>query len=459
MTRAPGAPRIEDEPMADMPASPTDPEAFVPAAEYRDAGIARLERERLWPRTWQMACREADLARPGDFAVFDLLDDSILLVRNGDGRDDVAAMHNVCQHRGRRLCDAARGRFGKAIACRFHGWQYGLDGALRHVHFEEDWAGGIDRNRLGLPRVRLERWGGWLWVNLDDAAPPLGEWLGEACRFLDPFSPETMRPTWWRTIVAPVNWKVVVEAFIEAYHSGATHLSGIDYRTARMPGAAFGNHSVFFGELGPYTDYRDDSGRWVTPGSMQENLWANFMHLHRTLGAMVLEPGVAAMDRLRALPPDTPMDVVLARLVEFHREEHERRGVPWPETLTVETWAMGGTDWHLFPNSIVLPTLDGALWYRVLPDPRDDDRCRFDIWSLGRFADGAEPRVEQEVFDGFDAFRGRCSFLDEDFTNLEAVHRGMKSRGFRGATLNPVQEKTVAHFHAMLRRFLGDASR
>ena len=52
---------------------------------YRGAAIDGLERERLWPRVWQMACREAELAAPGDFVVYDILDDSILIVRTGPG--------------------------------------------------------------------------------------------------------------------------------------------------------------------------------------------------------------------------------------------------------------------------------------------------------------------------------------------------------------------------------------
>src|SRR5262249_55243460 len=138
----------------------------------------------------------------------------------------------------------------------------------------------------------------------------------------------------------------------------------------------------------------------------------------------------------------------------YHREEMEQRGIVWPERLTLETWAAAGLDWHVFPNSIVLPTFDGALWYRMRPNGRDHDRAMVDIWSLGRFAPGAEPTVEQEIFHGFDAFRGQCEFLEEDFSNIEAVNRGVKSRGFRAPTLNPVQEAGIAHFHEMLARLL-----
>src|SRR5262249_13418142 len=160
------------------------------------------EKERLWPRVWQMACRETELKAPGDFITYDILDDSILIIRTGTGKDDVIAVYNVCQHRGRRLRDETHGRLGKLILCRFHGWQYNLTGELVHAHFEEDWNGcpAFDKTALSLPRVKLERWGGWIWINQDENAEPLTDWLGAVPSFLDPFSPETMRPLWWKTI-------------------------------------------------------------------------------------------------------------------------------------------------------------------------------------------------------------------------------------------------------------------
>lgn len=423
---------------------------------YHDPENCRLERERLWPRVWQMACREAELHAPGDFVVYEILDDSIVIVRTGAEPGDLVAVYNVCQHRGRRLLDEPRGRVGTSIRCRFHGWQYAPTGELTHVHFAEDWQGcpGFDQARLGLPRVKLERWGGWIWIHQNPDADSLESYLGEVPRFLDPFSPQTMRPLWWKTIIAPANWKILVEAFIEAYHSGSTHTSGIDYRSARVPGLALGLHSMLYGEPGPFTEYKAADGRWVQPTSLQENMWANYTHLGRAIGAMTLEPGMAAYERLRALPDDTPIDVVLAKLIDFHREEMEKRDIVWPESLTLEAWAAAGLDWHIFPNSIVLPTFDGALWYRMRPNGGDPDSCIVDIWSLGRFAPGREPEVTQEVFHGFEAFKGQCAFLEEDFANLEAVNRGVKSRGFRGGTLNPIQEASVVHFQSNLRGYL-----
>jgi hypothetical protein len=187
---------------------------------------------------------------------------------------------------------------------------------------------------------------------------------------------------------------------------------------------------------------------------MAEHIWANNRHLYSTLHAMTLDPALAASERLLDLPADTDPAAMAALLYEYNREEIERRGARFPETMTMEKLYATGTDWHLFPNSIVLPTLDGALWYRIRPDRHDRDACIFDIWSFGRFAPGSEPQVENEIFDGFEAFRGQCEFLEEDFANMQAVSDGMKSRGFRGATINPLQEGSVSNFHRALREFI-----
>ena len=93
---------------------------FVPVEDYISKDFLALENERVWPGVWLIACREEELAGPGAYHVFNIVRDSILLVRQPD--DSIKAFHNVCQHRGRRLKDDACGQIGKSIYCRFHGW-------------------------------------------------------------------------------------------------------------------------------------------------------------------------------------------------------------------------------------------------------------------------------------------------------------------------------------------------
>ena len=431
---------------------------WVPASEYRDPARAQLEKEHLWPRVWQMACRESELKKRGDFINYEILDDSVLIVKTGDGPDDILAFYNVCQHRGSKLKQEYSGDLGTGISCRFHGWQWSIEGKCTHVHLLQDWEGcsRLDMDSLSLPRVKVARWGGWIWINQDENAEPLLDFLGAVPAMLDPFEPETMRPLWWKTIDAPVNWKVVVEAFNESYHATVTHSSFISYKI-KCPAEAFGRHSMF--RIGAAPDpvrYRNEAGKWVLSKSIAEAIWAAHRVTHETLFAMALEPTMEAARRLKAEAPDDsdPMKVIM-RLWELQKEEFAKRRIEWPKNLTMEAVWAAGEDWHIFPNAIVLPTVDGALWYRVRPHRSDRDRCIFDIWSFGRFPPGEEPVIENEFFDGFASFRGNNPFLEEDFLNMEAVSQGMKMRGWKGARTNPVEEIPITNFHHNLADYLG----
>jgi phenylpropionate dioxygenase-like ring-hydroxylating dioxygenase large terminal subunit len=424
---------------------------FVPASDYA-ADTLKREKEMMWPRVWQMACRLEEIPKVGDFVNYEIFDESILVTRTAP--DAIKAYYNVCQHRGRRLRDEKHGHIGRTFHCRFHGWQWNLDGSIANVYARDDWKTcPLQDGDIALKEVKVGIWGGWIWINQDPDAEPLMDYLGAVPGALDPFEPENMRALWWKTIIAPVNWKVVCVAFNEGYHSSATHRSGINYTPCSMPAVAHGKHAMFYNAPSPMGEYKDENGAWKMPQGFAEYLYVNNAHIYRTLFALTLDPGMEVSKRLLELPQDASPEVVLAKMFEYYREEFDKRGVRYPEKLTFDAWAAGGTDWHIFPNSIILPSIDGALWYRVRPNGDDPDSCIFDIWSFGRFAPGEEPAVTQEVFQGFEAFRGQCEFLEEDFANMEAVHRGTKSKGWTGARTNPVQEVSVNNFHKVLRQY------
>lgn len=91
---------------------------LIPVEDYISKDFLAAENEAVWPKVWLMACREEELAKPGAFHVFDVVRDSILIVRQGDG--GLKAFHNACRHRGRRLKDGC-GQIGRSIHCKFHG--------------------------------------------------------------------------------------------------------------------------------------------------------------------------------------------------------------------------------------------------------------------------------------------------------------------------------------------------
>ena len=76
---------------------------------------------------------------------------------------------------------------------------------------------------LDLVPVRCETWGGCAWINLDPDAPPLRESLEPFATSLDAWKVESLRAEWWYACRLPVNWKLAVEAFVEAYHVPQSH--------------------------------------------------------------------------------------------------------------------------------------------------------------------------------------------------------------------------------------------
>ncbi|MCB2048179.1 MAG: aromatic ring-hydroxylating dioxygenase subunit alpha [Novosphingobium sp.] len=431
---------------------------FVPADRWTSPERDAAEREKLFPKTWQMVCREDRLESVGSFVAHDIIDDPILVIRTGTGPDDLSAIYNVCQHRGRRLVDRSHGILGHEIACRFHGWRFGWDGSLKGATDEADWdrCPSFDKKALSIPQIKVGRWGGFVFVNLDPDCEPLESWIAPVAEILDPFHLEDCKPRFWATIHAPVNWKVYIEAFNEGYHAGETHKLGINYRGGTSPGFAAGPHGMFFSEGGGFSEYKvRGANAWKTPETFQEHLWANMAHQYDTLFALTLDPTMKAADAIRELPAGTSPEEIMGVFYSRTVEETEKSGAKFPRDLTLEAMARAGTDWHIFPNMIILPSLDGALVYRALPDPKDRDKSFVDVWSLGRYPDDYVGPKEPDSFKDFESFRGNNPFLEEDFDNMGAVNSGMKSRGFKGATFNPSQEAQIRHFHAMLDKWCG----
>jgi phenylpropionate dioxygenase-like ring-hydroxylating dioxygenase large terminal subunit len=273
-------------------------------------------------------------------------------------------------------------------------------------------------------------------------------------QFLDGFLLEELRFNWYRTIKLPCNWKTVLDAFNEGYHTEATHPQMSKFGLSDFPTRAFGKHGMFWSTPEDVSDAPASEG---APSAFDaRKFYVDYVEeLNDTLGAMFTGNAVTAAQRMmEALPPDaTPLDVGATFLAK-HREVTEEAGAVWPADLSPEKMVEAGLDWHIFPNTIVLPTIDGALWYRARPDGDNPNSCYYDVWSLGRYAPDKAPVVKQEIFDSPEAFKGQCFFLEQDLTNLRLVQKGMRSRGFTAARTNPVQEISVSNFHRALRDYL-----
>jgi len=426
---------------------------FVPANRYGPELFA-YEKERLWPRIWHIAAREEEIPNVGDYVTYEILDESIILIRTSP--DTIKAHYNVCQHRGRRLVNPGKGFSKGGFYCSFHGWKWDMEGNSTHVFHEEQWSDcpQFSKDAIALKQPKLESFGGWLWLNMDPEAAPLREWLGEVADMLEPFELEALRYGWYETIVAPVNWKVVIGAFVEGYHAGATHDSFVDYFTMYSPAYSLGMHAGYRSNFPSMPKMKREDGSRSEAVSGADMVYYQCKELYEELHAQVSPPMMRALERMREeFPLGSDESRLFQRLFELQREEIEATGAAWPEKYSLEALDAVGLSILFFPNTIVLPTVDAVLWYRLRPQPEDSAQCIFDIWCLNRYAPGAEPRVERHVSNGWVEAKGRNPFLEQDFANMSAVEMGMRSRGWEGARTNPVEEVTITHFHRMLDKF------
>ena len=414
---------------------------------------ARAEREKLWGKVWQHACRVEELSNVGDYVTYDILDDTILIVRSEPGK--ISAFYNVCAHRGRRLMDGCG--HATQFRCKYHAWRYNLKGENVHVLDKADWNGALTAERLRLPEVKVDTWGGWVWVNMDPNCEPLRNYLEPAAGMLDPFELEKMRYRWRMWCHFDCNWKTAIEAFMEAYHVEGTHPQLLKHANFYLWSKADGRHShQGFKERDSGSDISQNNtimrtGKGADPRVSTAQLQAEIM---RTVNARTTQTFVDAAVRLvDELPEGTPADKVMQHWLESARHDDAARGVIWP-TISPDDYAKAGSAWHIFPNLSIGHAITCALVYRTRPHGYDPNKCIFEASVIERFPEGQEPKTEWVYAEPTDVAKWR-SVLLQDFENMGEVQKGMKCRGFRGALPNPQQERTVSNFQRNLAAYMG----
>jgi phenylpropionate dioxygenase-like ring-hydroxylating dioxygenase large terminal subunit len=424
---------------------------------YISAEYARAERDKLWRKVWLQAGRVEDIRKAGDFLTFDILDDSVLIVRSK--ADTIQAYHNVCPHRGRRLVDTpmgarnARGR-KPHFACAYHGWRFDLEGENTHVPYKEDWQGQLTGGCADLKKVNVDTWGGWIWINLDPDCEPLRDYLEPAASMLDPFELENMRCRWRKWGIFDCNWKVALEAFNETYHVQTTHPEFTKFGEFRGWARAQGKHSNIGYDAPKGMDKNQAAKLRVGSGAdpristaeMQVFTWEN---ANTNTTQTLVDASLRLVDEL---PEGTPGDQVLKHWLESARRDDEARGVIWP---TVDPAHVGesGTAWQIFPNFQIGHSVNNALCYSARPLDGNPDKCIFEGAVYQLFPEGEEPETQWD----FSAATAEewCYVLGQDFGNMAAVQQGMKSGGFSGPIPNPYMERSTANLHYNLAKYMG----
>ena len=216
---------IMNEPSPAFAPQPNDELAWlgtgpVPAGVYHDPAWYELEREAVFRRSWLPVGHVCELAETGSFIRRDIavLKASVLIVRGRDGA--IRAFHNVCTHRGTVLVEEPAGR-KPGFTCRYHGWSFGLDGALRSApDFERFHLG---KEQCGLKPVAVEVFAGLIFLHLGAPGEGVRAWLGDLAEPFEklPIARATRFVEYSYEIGA--NWKLVFDNFQENYHLRVVH--------------------------------------------------------------------------------------------------------------------------------------------------------------------------------------------------------------------------------------------
>jgi phenylpropionate dioxygenase-like ring-hydroxylating dioxygenase large terminal subunit len=445
-------------PAIDLPKVRLD---YVPVSDY-GAAATRLENERLWPRVWQVACREESIANPGSFETYNVAGQSIIVLRNDHG--EIKAFHNVCPHRGRELTSGC-GALTK-IHCGFHGWQWDLNGEILRLPDRDDWAGcpNMADKDLHLAEVKVGTWGGWVFINMDPHCESFAHFIDPIPQYLDCLEFDKMRYSWRKRFVIHANWKIAMESFMESYHVTATHpqaLALVDPANFSSAHGKHGRHAYFWER--PLGTPAKSTGLPV-PEDLRPGLAALGVFNAEQLGctnvpggkdSQMTERSNQALQRhLTDTPAGVPHAEVQMRSVQYMKEAAEAEGAGWP-VITAAQAAELGADWNIFPNMVLVHSLDATLVFRAVPEDNDPESCLFEMASIGRHAPGKEPTYAVEYFDDWHASLDKIPYLlTQDLSNIEAIQRGIRSIAITGMRINPKQETQISHHHQVLHSYL-----
>ncbi|MEM6941107.1 MAG: SRPBCC family protein [Pseudomonadota bacterium] len=202
--------------LAEIAALPDNAPRGLSGQHYVSPDYFQHEWQTVLHQGWHCLARADEIPNTGDYLALTLLDEPIVLVRDGQ---TIRALSNVCQHRGMPLVQG-KGR-ARRFVCSYHAWAYRTDGRLMYAtRMKND---GFDRNSCRLASFSCVERFGFIYVSLAEDPPDLDAELGDLATHLAPYEPEAYRTVHTATEVWQTNWKCLVENFMEGYHLSVVH--------------------------------------------------------------------------------------------------------------------------------------------------------------------------------------------------------------------------------------------
>ncbi|RYG44177.1 aromatic ring-hydroxylating dioxygenase subunit alpha [bacterium] len=407
------------------------PEVYKKSAPYcggpKKVNVARffekkyhdLEVERLWKKVWQMACREDDIPEVGDYLLYQIANLEFIVVRTGE--HEFKAFPNACLHRGRRLCNHG-GKKAGVFRCPYHGWSWNTDGTLKEITAEWDFPGVRDEVAR-LPEAKTAAWGGFVFINPDPQAISFEDFAGpEMLEHYKKFKLENRYKQVHVGRVIRANWKLVEEAFLEAYHSIATHpqllLSGGDLTDTRYD--VFGN-------------------------------WARLGHIN-----------ASGSSPLRGILISQEQSLEIFRMMADFNKRYLSSLIGDEVEQFSDAELVEQTFNNLFPN--FSPWGGWArIVYRFRPNGDNPDECIMEAMLLAPWPEdkpkppAAKLRMlgRDEPWVTAEELGTLARIFDQDCGNVPDVHLGLKTKEPPYVIYSAYQESIIRAFHDTYERMLG----
>lgn len=399
---------------------------------YNSQAFYDAEMDHIWSRTWQWACRVEHIPEAGDYYTYNIGKYSILVVRGED--DQIRSFYNFCMHRGTKLRVGEGMGHAKEFVCPFHGWKYGLNGALKPIPCAWDFAQ-VKPEEYGLQEVRTELWGGFVFINLDDNAPPLEEYLA-------PLPDHFRNWDFSKRYVAihvekdfPCNWKAAAESFMEQYHLQETHPQLVH---------------VIADTNTQYDVYGSHVSRFVAAMATPSPDVAEPLPPHEIIQRMIVGDATISRDGVAVPEGETARSVMASYLRKAISDQYKTDLSDISDAELLDP-----IQYYVFPNMFIWPGVSIPIVYRFRP-AGSPDRSLFELFYLRPLPDDGSPAPfppdpihldEHTSFTTVEELdRNSAETFDQDADNLRAQRDGAKFMT-KGMTFSNYQEVRLRHLN------------
>lgn len=428
--------------------------ALVDPRRYYSADEAALEWEHMWTKGWIFVGVAHDVEHIGDYFKAEIGKESIVVVRNGEGDDGIAAYFNVCPHRGNRIVHSDFGTTGNGncFQCDFHGWKFGLDGQNVEIRDEAIFRPEAIAHRPGLKPVQCGVWNSLVFVSMNPDVKPLAEHLDVLVSHLAPYPFDQYRvirdvETCW-----DANWKTAVDAFVEFYHADDVHPQVVPFSETLEC---------------QYDLYANGNSRMIIPLGFSSSRNADRDTVNDGLKMFLQFYGGDPQDyaHLKGYEYDQA-------LLDVRRKWAARHGYAHFDALSDD---QVNDDWNyfVFPNITINAFSDALLLQAFYPHATDPTKSHYRAISLCLPVGGTQEMVmdpgqlgpEAVSPPGWDgAIRPAKvipqsaddfgSVLAQDAVRVPEVQKGLQSMAFDGYVLSE-SECRIRHYLAEIDRLIG----